>query len=398
MTFILVLLVLGGVAAYVMKPDERRRAALAALRPIEDYWFAYQDERAGPDEFRDALRARTRWPLATWTILAAYAFVFVATGAGQGDAGALASWGGSVAPLTTDGEWWRLLTASFVHAGFIALLVDVAGLTQPALLVERMLGHAAFAVVYLSGAAIGTAIELSRHPLVVTVGPTGGILATYGVLLALLVRGAVRRSPMTVPLRVLRRLAPGAVIFLLHALWTGVLLQAAGAVPLAVGFVCGMVLARDAAERPARANRSVAVAAATLMIAAGIAVPLRGIVDARPDVARVLAVENRSATDYAAAIQQFKLGALKGDAIAQMIERRFEPELDQIDARLTGLGKVPAEQQPLVAAAGEYVKLRRESWQLRAKGFHKFSMRLLRDADEKERAALAALERLRPPA
>ena len=145
MASILVLLVLGGVAAYVMKPDERRLVARAALRPIEDYWFAYQDERARPDEFGDALRARTRWPLATWTILAAYVFVFVAMGAGHGDPGALASWGGSVAPLTTDGEWWRLLTASFVHAGFIALLVDVAGLTQPALLVERMLGHAAFA-------------------------------------------------------------------------------------------------------------------------------------------------------------------------------------------------------------------------------------------------------------
>jgi rhomboid protease GluP len=394
---LLVLLVLGGVAAYVMKPDERRRFARAALRPVEDYWFAYQDERARPDEFREALRTRTRWPVATWAILTAYVLVFVAMGAGHDDPGALVRWGGSVAPQTTDGEWWRLLTASFVHAGFIALLVDVAGLTQPGLLVERMLGHAAFAVVYLSGATIGTVIELSRHPLVVTVGPTGGILAVYGVLLALLVRGVVHRSPMTVPIRVLKRLAPGAGIFLLHALWIGVLLQAAGAVPLAVGFVFGMVLARDAAERPARTDRSLAVAVATLIIAAGIGVPLRGIVDARPDVARVLAVEDRTANDYATVIQQFKLGALKGEAIAQTIERRIEPELDQIDARLAALGRVPGNQQALVAAAGEYVKLRRESWQLRAKGFHKSNMRLLRDADEKERAALAALERLRPP-
>ncbi|HEX4566544.1 MAG TPA: rhomboid family intramembrane serine protease [Vicinamibacterales bacterium] len=395
---LLVLIVLGGVAAYVMKPDERLRVARAGLRLVENSWFAYQDDRAKPDEFREALRARTRWPLATWTILAAYALVFVSMGGVRGDAGALVRWGGAVAPQTTDGEWWRLFTASFVHAGFIALLVDAAGLTQLAVLVERMLGHAAFAVLYLSGAIIGTAIELTRHPLVVTVGPTGGILATYGLLLALVVRGTMRRSPMSVPLRALKRLAPAAALFLLHALVTGVLFQAAGMVPLGIGFVFGIVLARDAAERPARVNRSVAVGIATVVIAAGIAVPLRGIVDARPEVARMLAAEDRTSTEYTAAIQQFKLGALKSEPIAQMIERRIEPELDQIDARLKALGRVPPEQQPLVTAAGEYIKSRRESWQLRAKAFHKSNMRLLRDADEKERAALAALERVRQPA
>jgi hypothetical protein len=109
-------------------------------------------------------------------------------------------------------------------------------------------------------------------------------------------------------------------------------------------------------------------------------------------------VEDQTSSKYAAAIQQFKLGALKSEPIAQMIERQIEPELDQIDARLKALGRVPPEQQPLVTAAGEYMKFRRESWQLRAKAFRKSNMRLLRDADEKERAALAALERLRPPA
>ena len=394
----LALVVVGCVAAYVMKPDERRRVARATLRPIEDLWFAYQDDLARPDEFRDALRARTRWPLATWTILTTYVFLFIAMGTGHDDPDALVRWGASIGPLTTSGEWWRLVTASFLHAGFVALIVDAAGLTQPASLVERMLGHTAFTIVYLSGALLGTAIELSRHPLLVTVGPSGGILAVYGVLLALLVRGAVRRSPMTIPLRALRRLAPAAGLFLLHAVWTDVLVQPSGSVPLGLGFVFGIVLARHAPERRARADRSLAVAVATLIIAVGIAIPLRGIVDARPDVARVVAMEDRAASDYAAAVEQFKLGALKGEAIAQMIERRIEPDLNRVQARLAALGHVPPEQQPLVSAAAEFMALRRDSWELRAKAFHKSSMRLLREADEKERAALAAFERLRPPA
>ena len=42
-------------------------------------------------------------------------------------------------------------------------------------------------------------------------------------------------------------------------------------------------------------------AQASLLIVVGIALPFRGIVDARRDVARVPAFEERTATDYAAA-------------------------------------------------------------------------------------------------
>lgn len=352
----LVLVVLGGVAAYVLKPDERRRVARATLRPIEDAFFAYQDERARPDEFRDALRARARWPIATWASLAATAFI---------------------------------------QRGAFGLLVGVAGLAQPALLVERMLGHTALIVLFVSGASIGTAIDFSHHPLTLIVDVTGGILATYGALLALVARGVLRRSSLTIPVRVLKRLAPAAFVFLVHALWTRALLQTSGLIPLALGFVFGFVLARDVVERPARIDRSAAVAIASLVIASGIALPFRGLVDARPEVARVVAVEDRTSNDYAAALAQFRLGAMKSEAVAQMIERRIEPELDQAQARLGALGRVPPEQQPLVAAAGEYITLRRESWQLRARALHKSNMRLLRDADDKERLSLAALEPLR---
>src|SRR5215471_4398111 len=124
MGWLLVLLVLGGVAAYVMKPDERLRVARATLRPIEDFWFAYQDERARPDEFRDALRARTRWPIVTGVIVAAQFTVFV--------------------------------SSPYAHPGFFATLVEILGVIQAALLVERILGHVAVGVLFFSGAATGS--------------------------------------------------------------------------------------------------------------------------------------------------------------------------------------------------------------------------------------------------
>src|SRR5215471_2353807 len=134
MGWLLVLLVLGGVAAYVMKPDERLRVARATLRPIEDFWFAYQDDRARPDEFRDALHARTRWPLVTGLVVAAQFAVYA--------------------------------ESPYTHPGFFATLLEILAVIQPALLVERILGHTALGVLFFSGAAVGSVMDLARQPLV----------------------------------------------------------------------------------------------------------------------------------------------------------------------------------------------------------------------------------------
>jgi hypothetical protein len=52
-------------------------------------------------------------------------------------------------------------------------------------------------------------------------------------------------------------------------------------------------------------------------------------------------------------------------------------------------------QQALLASAGEYLRLRDQSWRLRAEGLVKSSARTLRKADETEHASLRALEPIR---
>jgi rhomboid protease GluP len=285
-----------------------------------------------------------------------------------------------------------------VHSGFIALVVSIAGFLQPAMLIERLLGPVALATVFLSGGILSTIIHLSIDPLEVSAGATGAVLAVYGTLLAVIVRGALRPSEFTIPRQLLRWLAPAAGVFLLHALWTGDLTGPAGLVPLATGFVFGIVLAWTMAEGWTPPWRTAAMPIATVIMAAVIAVPLRGVMDARPDIARVVVEEDATARDYASAIAQFKLGALKAEAVAQIIERRIEPVLVDTQTRLRSLTHVPPDQEPLLTAANDFVALRIESWQLRAKALHKSNMRMLREADEKERASLALLDKIRPPA
>jgi len=394
----LVLIILGAVAFYVMKPEERTRVAARVAGPARQFARAVVEDFARPDPFRDALRQRTRWVLATPTIVVMNLTIFIAMGGGRGDVNTLVQWGASVAPATTGGEWWRLFTAAFVHAGFFQLLFELIGFIQPALLLERLIGSVAFSAVYVGSAGIATAIGLLDHPLSVTTGGTGGVLGVYGMLAAVLLRGVLKRSPITVPLWALRSLAPAIGLFLLYALVTGDLRQPSGLVPLGTGFVFGMALTRDIAERRPRIGRLVATTATTIVIAAAIAVPLRGLVDARPEIAYLLALEDRTAKQYDAAVEQLKLGALKPEGVAQTIDRSIEPELRQAQARLAGVGTVAREQQPILDAARRYAALRVESWQARARALHKSNLRMLREADEKERAALAALDRLKSEA
>ena len=95
-------------------------------------------------------------------------------------------------------------------------------------------------------------------------------------------------------------------------------------------------------------------------------------------------------------MKQFKLGTLSAEALAQTIERKITPELAAAQARLKTLGRVPPEHQPLLASAEEYLRLRDESWRLRAAALHKSSMSALRKAEGAERASLEAFEKIKP--
>ena len=74
-------------------------------------------------------------------------------------------------PLTTNGEWWRLVTASFVHTGLFHLLVNVAVLCQLGAVLERLAGRPTFTAVYISAGVFAGLISLSSYPVAVSVAP-----------------------------------------------------------------------------------------------------------------------------------------------------------------------------------------------------------------------------------
>ena len=396
MTFLVLLLIAGFFGYRVTTPQERARLADAALVLLQRARETLLRERAALAPFHETLRARTRWALITPALVVLNVAVFVLMIFADGaiaDPETLLSWGASVGPQTTNGEWWRVVTSLFVHNGFVALAVTLIGLVQVGLVVERLVGPLTFGAVYLTAGILANLVNVSASPIAVTSGATHAVLAVYGLAAASFLW--TLRSAVTVPFVALRALAPAAALFLLYNL--GGLTSAGSLVALATGAIGGLVLSRGIAEQKPPLRRLGVATAAALVLAVAAAVPVRGIADVRPEIARVVEVEHTTTTAYQAAVDRFRKGRMSADALANLIDRTIVPELQAVRTRLSAVSGVPDQHQPLVAAADEYLRLRDESWRQRSAALRKSSLPGLRDADKTERASLEAFRRFAPP-
>jgi membrane associated rhomboid family serine protease len=390
-----VLMLLGGLY-YFTTPEEKGRFVRTirrGLRQVTDASVYLQPER-GP--FGEALRARTAVAIVTPALVALNTAIFVGILFGAGalsDPNTLVGWGGNFGPRTTNGEWWRLVTAMFVHSGALHLIANIAGLVQIGLITERLFGRFAFATVYLAAGVLSGLVSLALHPVNVSAGATASIFGVYGLFLGALIAGNVFRSPLTVPLMSALKLVPAAGLFMLYSMTAG-FDGAAEISGLAVGFVYGLVLAKDVGARTPSRLRVAATMGVVLLVAIAAAVPLRGLTDVRPEIERVAAVEQKTASSYDSAVRRFTSGEISILALSEVIDATILPELRAARARFKLLERVPREQEPLVVAANEYFRLREASWRVRADALRKINMATMQQAEDKERVSLLALDRI----
>lgn len=399
-TSVFALIVLAGAALYFMSADERKKLARSVIAAATQAIGAARRRSDAPDPFDEFLRARTGRPIVTPLIVAVNVGVFACllfNRTAADAAHALIDWGGNYGPRTTNGEWWRLVAAMFVHDGVLHLAANMIGLVPAGLILERALGRLSFAAVYLSAGIIANVVILSStSPLGVSAGAAGAVAGMYGLLAATLAWTVVSRASMSVPLHTVKQIGLAAAVFVLYTLATSHLSTASELAGLGTGFVYGLVVARGVAREKPPLRRAAIAMAATAVVAVAAVIPLRGIVDARPELASVAAVEERTAGAYEAAVAKFKRGRLPAAGLVQLIDRTIIPDLQAVRARVSALRGVPREQAALVAAAGEYCQLREQSWRRRAEGLRRSNMSLLRDAEKTERAALEVFQRMRP--
>ncbi len=413
---IISVIVLLGAVWYFTTPQERDRVRRLILSRVDDAWGGFSRYWPAPTPFDAALDARTPHPVVTASILALNLGIFVCMVFGAGslaDPNTLLGWGASIGTRTANGEWWRLATAMFVHASFLHMIVNVIGLAQVGLLTERFYGRFAFANAYLGAGLLFGVLTALVHPIAVTTGASASVFAVYGMFAAMLVSGITTRSPFTVPTTTLLKLGPSTALFLLYSFAAGHagILELSG---ILVGLAYGFVLSKSAVVEPASLSiesmeevatpatgaelplkRIGSVTAAIVVIVVGAGIPMRGVIDVRPEISRIADIEQKTAAVYDAAVRQFTAGQLTLKELVGVIERSILPELRAEQARLNQLQHVPREQAKLVAEADQYFKLRQESWQARAAGLRRTSLKGLRSPDDTEREAREVLDNLR---
>jgi membrane associated rhomboid family serine protease len=90
------------------------------------------------------------------------------------------------AAVLQQGQWWRILTGAFLHAGLIHIGVNMLSLWFLGRFIEFALGSWRMLLVYMvSLVASGLGVVYFSDPLVATVGASGAIFGLFGALFAI---------------------------------------------------------------------------------------------------------------------------------------------------------------------------------------------------------------------
>jgi rhomboid protease GluP len=90
---------------------------------------------------------------------------------------------GAKSPYILAGQWWRLVTAMFLHAGLLHIGMNMWCLVDLGPEVESLFSTTKFIVLYLLTGVLGFSLSLWWSPFGVSVGASGAIMGLIGILI-----------------------------------------------------------------------------------------------------------------------------------------------------------------------------------------------------------------------
>jgi rhomboid protease GluP len=144
-----------------------------------------------------------------------------------------------------DGEHWRLVSAVFIHAGWMHLGMNVLGLLWFGPFVERFLGRVRYAVVFLIGgiggyAVLAAIVALGWRDATAALGASGAVMALIGASIGIFLRASSRSQAAANRLRDMLGFVGVQVVFDILAPRVSMTAHLAG---LAIGCVLGFAMA-----------------------------------------------------------------------------------------------------------------------------------------------------------
>jgi rhomboid protease GluP len=100
----------------------------------------------------------------------------------------LFDFGAKYGPALRGGQWWRLLTAGFLHGGLIHILMNMWVLFDLGAQAEESYGTSRYLVIYLLSTITGFYASFWWAPNVLSIGASAGIFGLIGAMIAMGVR------------------------------------------------------------------------------------------------------------------------------------------------------------------------------------------------------------------
>ena len=125
-------------------------------------------------------------PIITYILIAINVLLFVAMycfGDGSENVATLIRFGANYPPFIRGGEYYRLITAGFLHIGILHLFFNMYALYIVGSQLENFIGKTKFLVVYLGSMVIGNLMSMLFIGNSVSSGASGAIFGLFGALL-----------------------------------------------------------------------------------------------------------------------------------------------------------------------------------------------------------------------
>jgi membrane associated rhomboid family serine protease len=114
------------------------------------------------------------------------------------DLALLRSWGSDYGPLTLTGQFWRVITSTFLHSNFAHLASNMLALWGFGKPLDRLFTRAQMLGIYLLTGTAASIFDLYWDPLANSVGASGAIYGLAGVWIALLAFGRLGLPERTI--------------------------------------------------------------------------------------------------------------------------------------------------------------------------------------------------------
>lgn len=101
----------------------------------------------------------------------------------------LLAWGANLGALVVHGQYWRLLSSIFLHAGVMHLALNMYALWTFGPMVSSIFGNKRFLLIYLLSGVAGSLAGIVWDPTLISAGASGALVGLAGAMLAVLITG-----------------------------------------------------------------------------------------------------------------------------------------------------------------------------------------------------------------